>query len=62
MVSKARVDKTFFRLTILRLGFLCNYFLVIFLIILFLTNTGILGMTGLRTLSFAKARTFLRVT
>jgi hypothetical protein len=46
----------------LRLGFLCNYFLVILLIIFFLTNTGILGMMGLKTLSFAKARTLLRVT
>jgi hypothetical protein len=42
-----------FSLTALRLGLLCRYFLVILLtllIFLFLTNTGILGMMGLKTL------------
>jgi hypothetical protein len=36
--------------------------LLILLIFLYLTNTGILGMMGLKTLSFPKARTLLRVT
>jgi hypothetical protein len=31
------------------------------LIVFYLTNTGILGMTGLKRLSFTKARTLLRV-
>jgi hypothetical protein len=46
----------------LRLGLLCSYFLVILLtllIFLYLTNTGLLGMMGLETLSFAKARALL---
>jgi|LakMenEpi03Aug12_release.lakeMendotaPanAssembly.Ray.scaffolds.fasta_scaffold4093799_1 hypothetical protein len=41
-----------FSLTILRLGLLYKYFLVTLLalpIILFLTNTGIMGMMGLKT-------------
>jgi hypothetical protein len=49
----------------LRLGLFCNYFLVTLLalfVLLFLTKTGILGMMGLKTLSFSKARTLLRVT
>jgi hypothetical protein len=53
-------------LTILRPGLLlCSYFLVTLLallIFLYLTNTGILGMMGIKTLSFSKARTLLRVT
>jgi hypothetical protein len=52
-------------LTILRLGLLCNFFLVTLLallIILFLINTCILEMMGLKTLSFTKARALLRVT
>jgi hypothetical protein len=38
-----------FSSTILRLGFLWSYFLVTVLIFLYLTNTGILGMMGLKT-------------
>jgi hypothetical protein len=53
---------TLFRLTALRLGLLSSYFLVTLLIFLFLTNTGILEMMGLKTLSFSNAGTFLRVT
>jgi hypothetical protein len=55
---------TLFSFNILRLILLCSYFLVTLLalpIFLFLTNTGILGMMGLKTVSFAKARTLLRV-
>jgi hypothetical protein len=51
--------------SILRLRLLCSYLLVTLLallIILFLTNRGILGKKGLKTVSFAKARTLLRVT
>jgi hypothetical protein len=32
------------------------------LIFLYFTNTGILGMMGLKTLSFSKARTLLKMT
>jgi hypothetical protein len=56
---------TLFSFTILRLRILCSCFLVTplaLLIILFLANTGILGMMGLKTVSFAKARTLFRVT
>jgi hypothetical protein len=56
---------TLFSLTILKLGLFCSYFLVTLLallIFLHLTNTGILGMMGLKTLSFSKARTLVRVT
>jgi hypothetical protein len=35
--------------------------LLALLIFLYFTNTGILGMMGLKTLSFAKARNLLRV-
>ncbi len=48
-----------------RLGLLCSYFQVtlsVVLIFLYLTNTSILGMIGLKTLSFSKASTLLRVT
>jgi hypothetical protein len=37
-------------------------FLMTLLFFLFLTNTGILGMIGIRTLSLLKARNLLRVT
>jgi hypothetical protein len=53
---------TLFSLTILRLGLLCSYCLVTLLallIFLYLTNTDILGLLGLRTLSFSKGRTLL---
>jgi hypothetical protein len=57
---------TLLSLTILRLGLLlCSYFLVTLLallIFLYLTDTGVLGMMGIKTLSFSKARTLLRVT
>jgi hypothetical protein len=56
---------TLFSFTILMLRLLCSRFLVTLLallIILFLTNTGILGMMGLKALSFSKVRTLLRVT
>jgi hypothetical protein len=36
--------------------------LLVLLIFLYLTNTGILAMTGLMTLSFSKARALLRAT
>jgi hypothetical protein len=52
---------TLFSLTELRLGLLCSYFLMT-LIFLLLTNTGILGMMRLKTLSFSKAKTLLMVT
>jgi hypothetical protein len=56
---------TLLSLAALRLGLFCSYFLVTllaFLVFLYLTSTGILGMMGLKTLSFSKARTLLRVT
>jgi hypothetical protein len=43
---------TLFSLTILRLGLLCSYFLVTplaLLIFVYLANTGILRMMGLKT-------------
>jgi hypothetical protein len=43
---------TLFSLTILRLGCLCSYFLVTLLALL--TNTAILGMMGLKALSFER--------
>jgi hypothetical protein len=55
---------TLFGLTSLRLGLLCSYFLATLLalrIFLYLTNTGIVGMMGLKTLSSLKARTLFRV-
>jgi hypothetical protein len=55
---------TLFSLTALRLWLLRSYFLVTLLallIFLFLTNTSILGMIGLKTVSFSTARTLLRV-
>jgi hypothetical protein len=45
--------------------FVATYILVTLLsllIFLYLTNAGILGMMGLKILSFSKARTLLRVT
>jgi hypothetical protein len=56
---------TLFRLAALRLGLFCSYFLVnllALLIFLYLTNAVILAMIGLKTLSFSKTRTILRVT
>jgi hypothetical protein len=47
------------------LGVICSFFLVTLLallIFLYLTDTGILGMMGLKTLSFSKARSLFRVT
>jgi hypothetical protein len=44
-----------FSLASLRLGLFCSYFLVTllaFLIFPYLTNTGILGMMGLKKISF----------
>jgi hypothetical protein len=43
---------TLFSLTTLRLGLFCSYFqvtLLALLIFLYLTNTGILGMMGLKS-------------
>jgi hypothetical protein len=55
---------TFFSLTALRMGLFCSYFLMTLLallIVFYLTNTSVLGMMGLKTLSFSKARNILRV-
>jgi hypothetical protein len=55
---------TLFSLTVLRLGLPCSYFpmtLLALLIFLYITITGILGMMGLKTLSFSKAINLLRV-
>jgi hypothetical protein len=43
------------------MGLLCSYFLFTLLIFIFITNTGILGMMRLKTLSFAKVRNLPRV-
>jgi hypothetical protein len=56
---------TIFNLAAPRLGLVCGYFLGTLLALLFFlfpTNTGILGMIGMKTLSFSKARNLLRVT
>jgi hypothetical protein len=53
---------TLFSLNILRLRLLCSYFLVILLAPLIFLYTGILGIMGLKTFLFSKARTLLRVT
>jgi hypothetical protein len=56
--ERPELEITLFRWTALRLGLFCSYFmmtLLAHLIILYLTNIGILGMTGLKTLSFSKA-------
>jgi lipopolysaccharide export LptBFGC system permease protein LptF len=48
-----------------RLGLVFNYFLMALLALLFflfLTNTGILGMMGLKTVSFSMARNLIRET
>jgi hypothetical protein len=58
-VKKARVGNEPFRLTANRLGLPCIDFLMTLLallIFLYCTNTGILGMIGLETLSLAKTR------
>jgi hypothetical protein len=57
--------KTLFNLAALWLELFCSYFLVTLLallIFLYLTNTGIVGMLGLKTLPFSKARALLWVT
>jgi hypothetical protein len=62
--KRPKLRMTLFSLAALRLGLLCCYFLVTLLallIFLYLINTGILGMVELKTLSFSKARTLLRV-
>jgi hypothetical protein len=54
----------FFSLTALRMGLFCSYSLMTLqapLIVFYLTNTSVLGMMGLKTLSFSKARNILRV-
>jgi hypothetical protein len=59
MVKKARAVNDPLSLTALNLGLLCSHFqitLLALLILLYLTNRGILGMTGLKILSFAKDR------
>jgi hypothetical protein len=56
---------TLSNLAALRLGVFCSYFLVILmalLIFLYLINTGLLGMMGLKTLSFSKTKKLLRAT
>jgi hypothetical protein len=56
---------TLFSLAAQRLGVFCSYFLVILialLIFLYLINTGILRMMGLKTLSFSKTKKLLRAT
>jgi hypothetical protein len=55
---------TLFRLTALSLELPCSYFLkILHALLLFFdfTNIGILGMMGLKTLSFANARNLIRV-
>jgi hypothetical protein len=64
MVKKSRIWNSVFSLTALRLRSPCGYFLIIFLTLLifyYFTNTGILGMMGLKTLLYAKVRNLLRV-
>jgi hypothetical protein len=63
--KRPELEMTLFSLTALRPGLRCIYFLMTLqalLSFLYLTNKGILGMMGLKTLSFSKARTPLRVT
>jgi hypothetical protein len=63
--KKPELETTLFILTSLTTAVISNYFLMTLLalfIFLYLTNAGILGMMGLKKLSFSKARTLLRVT
>jgi hypothetical protein len=64
MVKKSRIGNSVFSLTALRLRSPCGYILktlLALLIIFYFTNTGILGMMGLKTVLFAKVRNLLRV-